>query len=348
MSRRAALGRLYAWVAGSTLLGACDPREFARRHGATQRLSVATGGTGGVYYPYGGAIAAVITRHVRNVEATAEVTGGSIDNLKFIAQDQADLGFTLADTLADAYAGTGAFETYGRVPAAALARLYTNYTHLVTVSDQRIASLADLRDRIVSTGEPGSGTETIARRILQAAGIDPATDLRSRALGAAGSVEALRDGKIDAFFWSGGVPTGALLDLASAPGQRMRLVANDAVLPALRERFGDELYLPATIVAGAYPGIDEPIGVIGVANLLAAHRSMSADLAYEITRALFEHRAELLAVHPEARHLEPGFASAGSPVPFHEGAVRYYRQSAAAGSRRVAAQGGADGSSRHG
>jgi hypothetical protein len=191
-----------------------DPREFARAHGAAQRLSVATGGTGGVWYPYGGALARLIGAHVPNAEATAEVTAASVDNLKLLAAAEADLGFANADALAEAAAGAGPFAQIGRVRAQAIAVLYTNYMHLVTRADARVAGVTDLRGRVVSTGSPGSGTETLALRILEAAGLDPARDVRRQGLGAAQSVDALRDGKLDAFFFTGGAPTGAVLDLA--------------------------------------------------------------------------------------------------------------------------------------
>jgi len=321
ISRRSALRAL---AGGVGLLAACDPREFARKRGATQRISVATGPVGGVYYVYGGAIAAVITRHVQNVEATAEATGASIDNLKFIAQDEADLGLVLADTLADAHNGTGAFETFGRVNARALARLYTNYMHIVTLEKSGITSLEQLRGRRVSTGSPGSGSRTIAHRMLASVGIDPVRDMRETTLGVNVAAEAMRDGKIDALFWSSGVPTGPILDLASSPGHRIRLIPNDQTLAPLTKKYGAGLYERTIIPVGAYPGVAEEVPAVGVSNLLVVSGLMSDDLAFDITRALFEHRAELVAVHPEAEHLALPFSAEGSPVPFHPGALRYY------------------------
>jgi len=327
---RPPLRRLAGWAllalfaAGLVAIG--DPREFARRHGATQRISVATGGTGGVWYPYGGGIAKVITDHVRNVEATAEVTAASIDNLKLLARGSADIAFTMADALQDAAAGTGPFRDFGRVPARALAVLYTNYTHLVTLEGKGIREIRDLRGRVVSTGSPGSGTEAVALRILEAAGLDPDRDLRRQGLGAGPSVDALRDGKIDAFFWSGGVPTAAILDLASSPGRAIRLLATDDVLPALRAAHGEALYFRVEIPRSAYPGLEADVPVVGVANVLVVDEAMDEALAYEITRALFEHRAELVAIHPEAEKLRPETAVEGSPVPYHPGAIRYYRE----------------------
>ena len=156
----------------------------------SQFLSIATGGTGGVYYPYGGGIAKVLNESLPNVRATAEVTAASVDNLKLIRDGRADIAFTLADTLADAVAGRGAFD--GRpVPAASLAVLYSNYTQIVTLASSGIARIADMKGRAVSTGSPGSGTEVIALRVLRAAGLDPDRDLRRQGLGVSESADAL-------------------------------------------------------------------------------------------------------------------------------------------------------------
>ena len=149
----------------------------------TQRLSIATGGTGGVYYPYGGGIAKVLTEHLPNVEATAEVTAASVDNLKFIKQGTSDVAFSMADTAADGVAGRNMFQDFGPVPVRAIAVLYPNYMHLVTLEGSGINRVADLRGRVVSVGAPGGGTAVMGERILEAAGLDPRRDIRSQGLG---------------------------------------------------------------------------------------------------------------------------------------------------------------------
>jgi TRAP transporter TAXI family solute receptor len=320
--------RLLGW-AGAGLLALLlvaigDPREFARAHGAKQRLSIATAGTGGVYYVYGGGVAKVISEHVRNVEATAEVTGASVENLNLLRDGKVDIAFSTGDALADAYRGTGSFARTGRAPARTLAVLYTNYTHLVTLEGEGIERVADLRGRVVSTGPAGSGSETAALRILAAAGLSGT--VRRQALSVAASVDAIKDGKIDAFFYGCGVPCGSVLDLASTPGMRVRLIPTAELLPALERVAGPSIYLPAVIPAGAYPGVEEAVSVAATATVLVVDEAMSEELAYEITRVLFERRDELVAIHPEAKNLTLPSAVAGSPVPFHAGAVRYYRE----------------------
>jgi hypothetical protein len=288
-------------------------------------VSIATGGTGGVYYPYGGGLAKILNEHLPGIRATAEVTAASVDNLKFVRDGRADIAFTLADTLADAVNGRGPFESSGAVAAASLAVLYSNYTHLVTLGSSPIRAVGDLRGRVVSTGSPGSGTEVIAFRVLKAAGLDPARDLSRQGLGASESAAALKDGKVDAFFWSGGLPTAAVQDLAHTIGLTIRLVPNADLLPALQREFGD-LYFPLQVPASAYRGVDGAVPVVGVANVLVVGRSMDDQLAYDITRVMFEHQPELAAIHPEARNLSLASAVKGSPAGFHPGAIRYYRE----------------------
>ena len=291
---------------------------------SSQFISIATGGTGGVYYPYGGGLAKVLNESLPDIRATAEVTAASVDNLKFIRDGKADIAFTLADTLADAANGRGAFDG-APVPVASLAVLYSNYTHVVTLAQRGMTSITDLRGRTVSTGSPGSGTEVIAFRALRAAGLDPDADLTRQGLGASESAGALKDGKIDAFFWSGGLPTAAIQDLAHSQGISIRLLPTADLVPALKAEYGD-LYFPLEIPAGAYRGIAAPVGVIGVSNVLVVNRAMPEPLAYDITRVMFEKQSELAAIHPEARNLSLENAVKGSPAEYHPGAVRYFRE----------------------
>jgi len=302
-----------------------NPREYARTHGGTMRLSIATGNTGGVYYPYGGGLARVISQSIPRVDATAEVTAASVDNLKLIQLGKADIAFVLTDTLDDAIAGRGPFAKMP-VKARTLAVLYPNYTQVATVEGKGINRLADLRGRVVSTGSPGSGTEVIAFRVLRAAGLDPDKDIRRQGLTVNASVDALKDGKIDAFFWSGGLPTASLLDLASTIGVTAKLLSNDEVLPKLQEQFTAGLYFRLVIPKGTYPGVNYDSGSVGVANALVVKDTMSDELAYELTKVLFDRQPDLAAIHPEAKKLKLETAVDGSPAPFHPGAIRYYQE----------------------
>ena len=300
---------------GFSVGGTDAPRRF---------VSIATGGTGGVYYPYGGGIAKILNENLSSVRATAEVTAASVDNLKLIRDQRADIAFTFADTLDDAVRGRGAFQA-GAVPVASLAVLYDNYMHVVTLQTSRVRALEDLRGAVVSTGSPGSGTEVLALRLLRAAGLDPDRDLRRQGLGVSESVEALKDGKVDAFFWGGGIPTPAVQDLAHTPGISLRMVPTGHFVPALVKEFG-AVYTSRDAAPGAYRGMEGPASMVVSSNVLVVHQSMDEQLAYDITRLMFEKKDVLASIHPEARNLTLETAAVGSPAPYHAGAIRFYRE----------------------
>src|SRR5262245_33836436 len=201
------------------------------------RISITTGGTGGVYYPLGGGMAALLTKYIPGMQATAEVTGGSVDNLRLLGAGKSEVGFSMADAGWEAFEGIDKFKE-GKVPVRTLMVLYPNKTHIVTVEGSGITKLADVKGKRVSTGSPGSGTEILAFRILEAAGIDGKKDLKQERLGAAESVNAMKDRKIDAFFWSGGVPTAAVTDLATTPGMKVKLIDHAEVVDALNAKYG--------------------------------------------------------------------------------------------------------------
>ena len=300
-------------------LTACGPRP--------RFLSIGTGGTGGVYYPYGGALARLLTEQIPNLQVTAEVTAASVDNLKLMQVGKVDLAFTLADTVAQAGAGSGPFKATGPIGSIrTLAVLYTNVTHVVVKPGIGIKTVADLRGHTVSVGAPGSGTELLADRTLAAAGLDPRADISRYSLPVTESAGAFKDGKIDAFFWSGGLPTAAIQDLAATPGLSMEIIASDDVLPFLQRDFGHDLYQHAYIPADTYRGIDRNVGTVGVKNLLVASSMLDDDLVEQIVRVMFEHKDALVAAHPEARHLERPTTFDGVPAPYHLGAIRYYQK----------------------
>lgn len=290
---------------------------------AQDRYSIATGGTGGVYYPYGGSLASVLSDSIDGAEFTAEVTSASVDNMYLIDSGDADLAFVLSDTAYDASQGNAPFEA--PVNANSLVTLYDNYTQVVVNADSGIESLADLKGKTVSVGSPGSGTEVIALRMLEAVGINPDEDITREQLGAAESAGAMKDGKIDAFFWSGGLPTAAITDLGATPGFTMKLLPNADVHDALVESYG-EYYTLGTIPAGTYPGQDEDVDVVTVPNVLVVNADMDEDLAYNIVKAMFDNQETLAAGHPEARNLSLETAYCSQALPYHPGAMRYFEE----------------------
>jgi len=290
------------------------------------KLSIATGGTGGVYYPLGGGMAAIIGKYIPNVEATAEVTPASVDNLKLIQQGKADLALVMADVAYDALQGVDKFKDTGKVPVRGIAVLYSNFLHLATTDATGIKTVADLKGKRFSTGAPGSGTEVKCLRVLEAMGVNADKDFASREkLGATESAAALKDKKIDAYCWDGGLPTGSVIDLASTPGVKLVLLPHGDAVAKMNEKYGP-LYFKAKIPAKTYPGQDADVEVAGIANLLVVNEKMDETLAYNITKTLIEKQPELVAVHSAAKELTLQSAAVGSSVPFHKGAEKYYKE----------------------
>src|SRR6059058_5950500 len=255
-------------------------------------------GTGGAYYPLGGAVANVLSKNLPNVQATAEVTGGSVDNLKLIGAGKSELGFTMADAALDALQGQDKFKS-GKLPLQALLVVYPNRMHVVTVEGTGIQTMADLKGKRVSTGSPGSATEVMAFRVIEAAGLDKDKDMKRERLGVAESTNAIKDGKIDAYFWVGGLPTAAVTDLGATPGTKIKLIDHADVLDKMNAKYGG-IYSSGAIPAKTYPGQDKDNAIATVQNILVTDDKMSDDLAYKIVKIIFDKKADLVAVHQEA------------------------------------------------
>jgi uncharacterized protein len=297
---------------------------FAAVAGA-QNISIATGGTGGVYYPMGGGLAAVLSKYVPGMEATAEVTGGSVDNLKLIGTGKPYIGFTMADAGLDALKGEEKFKGH-KVPLRTLMVLYPNRMHIVTVEGRGIDKLADLKGKHISTGSPGSATEVMAFRILEAAGIDKDKDVKRERLGAAESVNAIKDNKIDAFFWVGGLPTAAVTDLANTPGNKIKMIDHAEVVAKMNQKYGN-LYVEDTIPKSTYRGMEADNKQATVMNLLVTSANMDDKTAYNIVKAVFDHKADLIAVHKEAMNFKlENQSKSATPIPYHPGAIKYFAE----------------------
>src|SRR3954467_15265098 len=290
-----------------------------------QNLSIATGGTGGVYYPLGGGLAAVLSKYVPGMQATAEVTGGSAANLQLINTGKPYLGMTMADATLDAYKGQDKF-TGKPVPVRTLMIMYPNRMHVVTIEGTGITKMADLKGKRVSTGSGGSATEVMAFRVIEAAGLDKDKDMKRERLGVGESASALKDRKIDAFFWVGGLPTAAVTDLASTPGIRIRLIDHADLVPKMNQKYGN-LYVKDAIGKDVYRGMERDNDQATVMNLLVAHEKMDDKTAYAIVKTMFEKRDELIRVHKEAENIKlENQKKEASPIPWHPGAMKYFAE----------------------
>ncbi|RZU32302.1 TAXI family TRAP transporter solute-binding subunit [Blastococcus saxobsidens] len=284
------------------------------------RLSIATGNTTGVYYILGGGIAAVLTDNVEGTEATAEATNASAENIQLVCAGDSDIGFSLADTAADAVNGEAGFEGDPQ-SVQALARIYNNFTQVFVRADSGIESIADMAGKSVSTGSPNSGTEVIATRLLEVNDLTTG-DIQQQRLGLPESVQGMKDGSIDALIWSGGLPTGGITDLVASLGDDVRMLPLDEELPKLQDAYG-EAYTAGTVPSDTY-GLPGDVETVAVPNLLVVSDAMPEDVAEDVTRAIFENLDDLAAVHPEAENISAETATDTGDVPLHPGAEAYF------------------------
>ena len=281
-------------------------------------LNIVTGGTGGVYIVLGAGLADLLSKKMK-ISASAQQTTASVDNMKFIGQGKADVAFTLADTAFDAVKGNAPFTE--KVDAQAIAVIYGNYTHIVVKADSGINSIADLKGKRVSVGAAGSGTETIANRVLESYGLDANKDISRERLAAADSANGLRDGKLDAFFFSGGLPVGAISDLANSV--KIKLLSDTDAVKKMSDKYGP-FYVPGKVPAGTYKDVPDTT-VSSVQNLLVVNAKFDPAFVRAILTTMFDNKSELEIIHSAAKEMTLQGASVGSPIPFHPGAIDYYK-----------------------
>ncbi len=284
------------------------PRQF---------LSLGTAGTGGIYYPLGGAIANRLSLADTNHRYTAEVTGGSVENVQRIAKGEMDLGFSMAVTVYEAYAGGRDFDT----PLTTLrlvAPLYPNATHVIVPKNSEVESISDLKARKVSVGSPGSGTEQLARQVLEVHGMSY-EDFTVRYLSFRESVDALRDRAIDAAIFSVGYPASAVLE--SMTTGNTRLVPIDSAHQAqLVDRY--PYYIRGIIPVGAYPGLTKAVPTVAVLNWVVATESLDPTVVAHLLTILSEERDRLTSVNTIAEQIDLS-ALARAPIPLHPAAIEW-------------------------
>jgi TRAP transporter TAXI family solute receptor len=285
-------------------------------------IAIATGGTGGVYYPLGGGMANVLSKYVPGVQATARVTGGSVDNLRLLHTGQSEVGLVMVDAALDALRGEDKFKG-SPVAVRTLMVLYPNRMHVVSIEGTGVTSMASLKGKRVSTGSPGSATEVMAFRVIEGAGLHRDKDMRRERLGVAESVNALKDRRIDAFFWVGGLPTAAVTDLGATPNVKIAMIDHAEAVEKMNAQYG-EIYTRGVIPTKTYPGQTKDNAIAVVQNILVANASMSDQVAYDIVKTFIERQKELVAVHGEAESITlANQLRKNSPIPWHPGAERY-------------------------
>ena len=311
---------LLALMGGAALV----PMLGARAQAATRYIVIATGGTGGVFYPYGGGLAQLLSKKLPETQATAEVTGGSVDNVKLLATGNAEIGFSTVDSAYDGLKGEGAYKDAGPQKIATLAVLYPSVLHVVASKASGIKTVADIKGKRAAVGSAGSSTESIADRVLEAAGLDPMKDVTRDNLGVAESVGAMKDGKVDVFFWIGGVPTPAVKDLVSTNASDVTFINTGDLAGKLAEKYPG-VYAASTLKAGAYEGVTEDLPVLGVDNVLLVPEALDGAIVKDVLAAIFDNLAEVAAIHPVAKRLKLETAAPKTAVPYHPAAIEFYK-----------------------
>ncbi|MCH8551406.1 MAG: TAXI family TRAP transporter solute-binding subunit [Natronospirillum sp.] len=289
---------------------------------ADTSLSIATGGTGGVYYPIGGGLGEMIGRHIDGYTGVAEVTGASVENMGLVFREDSDMALALADTVLAAYEGTDPFEGRALENIRALGSIYPNAVQIVVLASSDIHSLSDLAGQRVSVGAPGSGTEVSAQTLLEANGMSYDDFRSTQRLNFNETADALRDGDIDVGFWSVGPPTSSIMSLATSRDIRVIELSQEEIDNAIAV---EPTFAPYDMPAGLYEGVDDVL-TIGTPNVLVVNEAMDEELAYNITRIMFEYVQELRDVHPAAESTTVPFSLGATPIPLHPGALRYYEE----------------------
>ena len=285
----------------------CEPGEG--------RLSIATGNSTGVYYVVGGGLAKLINDET-DIQANAAETGASVQNIQQVVAGDYDIGFSLADTAADAVNGDGDFDSGEDV--ATLGRIYSNYTHVVVQKDSGIDSVEDFAGKRISTGSPQSGTEVIANRMIEAAGLS-VDDVKAQRLDLTKTIDGMKDGSLDGFVWSGGLPTPGVTDLFTSKGKGVEFIDVTPLLPTMQEV--NEVYEETSIPGDTY-GTSTDIPTIAVPNVLMVRDDMPDNLACALTTTMLQNKDRLVQVHPAAKELDPALATKTGPIPLHPGSER--------------------------
>ena len=287
----------------------------------TEFISIGTGGTGGIYYPYGGGVAEIWTKYVKGVKAVAEVTGASVENVKLADKGETVVGEVMGDVAVAGYSGLSKFK--GKKHAIlSMAVMYPNLLQVVVLKKSGITDIEQIKGKKISSGSPGSGTNFMSETVFKALGI-PLDSYSDSRLSFTETANALRDGTIDVGFWSVGPGTSSILDLATTHDIRILSITPEQqkkILAANKE------YSAVDLSGGVYRGVDKPVPTIGVWNVMICQKSLSTDLVYNLVKALYDHQDYLLKIHPSAAYTTPENAVKYSPIPLHPGTVKYLKE----------------------
>lgn len=288
---------------------------------AADNLVLATGGTAGTYYPFGGAMAKIWNSKVKDMNVTAQTTGASAENVRLINKKEVELALVQSDTLDFAFNAKEAFKEPLK-GMSTIAVLYPEIIQVVVGAASPIKSIADLKGKKVGVGAPGSGTEANFRQLLEAYGMKK-EDVNFQYLSFAESAEAYKDKHIDAFIVTAGIPNAGIMDVATQNEIRILDVPAD-IIAKLTQKY--PFLAGVKVPANTYKGQTAEVSTVAVTAVLIAGSQLKEDMVYNLTKALFENQAELAAAHAKGKELNPQYAVKGVSIPFHPGAVKYYKE----------------------
>jgi uncharacterized protein len=284
-------------------------------------LNVLTGGTSGVYYPLGVALGKIYSDKIPGVKTQVQATKASVENLILLQQGRGEIAFTLGDSLKAAWEGDAEAGFKAKLDKLrTIAAIYPNYIQIVATSDSGIKTLADLRGKSLSVGAPKSGTELNSRAILAAAGLSYKDIGKVEYLPFAESVDLMKNRQLNATLQSAGLGVASLKDLSTSTDITVVSVPKDVV-----DKIGPP-FVSVIIPANTYTGQDKDVPTAAVINYLVTSSAVSDDLAYQMTRLIFENLPELANSHVAGKDIKLTNAATGSPVPLHPGAIRYYKE----------------------
>lgn len=306
---------------GTTTTTAAAKDNTAAASGDTVKLTMGTGGTTGTYYAFGGVIANVLNGKNVGVNINVQSTGASKANIYLVNDGEADLAIVQNDVMDYGYKGTDLFADEGAADQfTTVAALYAEVCQVVSTKD--IKSIEDLKGKRVSVGDAGSGVEFNARQILEAYDIS-FDDINVNNLGFGDSSDALKDGKIDAFFCTAGAPTTAIVELATTNDINL-LAIDDEHAAKLAEAY--PFYTTYPVAGGSYKGVDDDVQTVAIKATLIASPNLSEETVYNLTKALFDNKDEIASAHSKGEELSLEYAVSGISVPFHPGAEKYYKE----------------------
>ena len=287
----------------------------------TTFISIGTGGTGGIYYPYGGGVAEIWSKNVKGVKAVAEVTGASVENVKLAHKGETVIGEVMGDVAVAGYNGLSKFKGK-KHNILSMAIMYPNLLQVATLKKSGITNIEQVQGKNISTGSPGSGTNFMAEAVLDALGISTDTFKDSR-LSFTESANALRDGTIEVGFWSVGPGTSSILDLSTTHYIRILGFTPEQTQKILAAK---STYADVELAGGIYRGVDKAVPTIGVWNVMICQKSLDTDLVYKLSKALFENNDYLIKIHPSAAYTTPENTVKYSVIPLHPGTIKYLKE----------------------